>query len=152
MILVHIKKLKWLYSGFFYLRCGIEFEKKTDSGIERRYVKLRKDSHIFWDKKIRKEIKKKRKRQKENRDTWHCFSFILTIFTFIIFQFAVSGRNSGCPHGVKVKAMDCGILVSEFVFQSRYYVHFRTNTLGKGMNPLILFMEVPVVFMEVPVV
>ena len=26
--------------------------------------------------------------------------------------------------GVMVKAMDCGIVVSEFVFQSRYYVHF----------------------------
>ena len=37
-----------------------------------------------------------------------------------------------------VKAMDCGIVVSEFVFLSSYYVHFRTNTLGKGMNPLIL--------------
>ena len=34
--------------------------------------------------------------------------------------------------------MDCGIVVSEFVLQLRYYVHFRTNTLGKGMNPLIL--------------
>ena len=37
-----------------------------------------------------------------------------------------------------VKAMDCGIIVSEFVLQSRYYVHFWANTLGKGMNPLIL--------------
>ena len=44
----------------------------------------------------------------------------------------------GCSRGVMVKAMDCGIVVSEFVFQSRYYVHFRANTLGKGMNPLIL--------------
>ena len=44
----------------------------------------------------------------------------------------------GCPGGVMVKAMDCGIVVSEFVLQSRYYVHFRTNTLGKGMNPFIL--------------
>ena len=35
-------------------------------------------------------------------------------------------------------AMDCRIVVSEFVLQSRYYVHFRANTLGKGMNPLIL--------------
>ena len=34
------------------------------------------------------------------------------------------------------KAMDYGIVVSKFEFQSRYYVHFRTNTLGKGMNPL----------------
>ena len=40
--------------------------------------------------------------------------------------------------GVIVKAMDCGIVVSEFVLQSPYNVHFRANTLGKGMNPLIL--------------
>ena len=40
--------------------------------------------------------------------------------------------------GVMVKAMDCGIVVREFVLQSRYYVHFRANTLGKSMNPLIL--------------
>ena len=41
----------------------------------------------------------------------------------------------GCPRGVMVKAMDYGIVVREFVLQSRYYVHFRANTLGKGMNP-----------------
>ena len=46
--------------------------------------------------------------------------------------------GAGCPHGVMVKAMDCGIVVREFVLQSHYYVHFRANTLGKGMNPLIL--------------
>ena len=45
---------------------------------------------------------------------------------------------SGCPRGVMVKAMDCGIIVGEFVLQSRYYVHIRANTIGKGMNPLIL--------------
>ena len=43
-----------------------------------------------------------------------------------------------CPHGVMVKVIDCGIVVSEFVPQSCYYVHFQANTLGKGMNPLIL--------------
>ena len=43
-----------------------------------------------------------------------------------------------CPRGVMVKAMNCGIVIREFVLQSRYYVHFRANTLGKGMNPLIL--------------
>ena len=37
-----------------------------------------------------------------------------------------------------VKVMDYGIVVSEFVLQSRYYVHFRVNTIGKGMTPLIL--------------
>ena len=44
----------------------------------------------------------------------------------------------GCPRGVMIKAMECGIVVREFVLLSRYYVHFRANTLEKGMNPLIL--------------
>ncbi len=44
----------------------------------------------------------------------------------------------GHPRGVMVKAMDYGIIVSEFVLQSRYYVHFRANTLRKGINSLIL--------------
>ena len=44
----------------------------------------------------------------------------------------------GCPRGVMVKSMDNRIVVIEFVLQSRYYVHFRANTLGKGMNPFIL--------------
>ena len=44
----------------------------------------------------------------------------------------------GCPCGMMVKVMDCGIVVRAFELQSRYYIHFRINTLGKGMNPLIL--------------
>ena len=35
------------------------------------------------------------------------------------------------PRGVMVKSMDCGIVVSEFVLQSDYYVHFRANTPRK---------------------
>ena len=46
--------------------------------------------------------------------------------------------GAGRPRGVMVKVIGCGIVVSEFVLQSRYYVHFRANTLGKGMNPFIL--------------
>ena len=45
---------------------------------------------------------------------------------------------AGCPCGVMVKVMDCEIVAREFELQSRYYVHFRTNTPGKGRNPLIL--------------
>ena len=40
--------------------------------------------------------------------------------------------HGGCPHGVMIKAMDCGIVVSEFKLQSSYYVHFRTNTLRQS--------------------
>ena len=30
----------------------------------------------------------------------------------------------GGPHGVMVKTLDCNIVVSEFILQSHYYVHF----------------------------
>ena len=43
-----------------------------------------------------------------------------------------------CPRGVMVKAMDCGIEVSEIELHLHNYVHFWTNTLGKGINPRIL--------------
>ena len=35
-----------------------------------------------------------------------------------------------------VKVLDCGIVVSEFKLQSGYKDHFRTNSLGEGMNPV----------------
>ena len=44
----------------------------------------------------------------------------------------------GCPRGLMVKAMDCGILAIEFLLHSRYYVYFWANALEKGMNPLNL--------------
>ena len=37
-----------------------------------------------------------------------------------------------------VKALDSRIVVSELELQLRYYIHFRSNTLGKGMKSLIL--------------
>ena len=33
--------------------------------------------------------------------------------------------------------LDCGLEVSEFELQSRYYVHFLTNTFKKGMKTLL---------------
>ena len=33
--------------------------------------------------------------------------------------------------------LDCGLELSDFELQLRYYVHFQTNTLGKCMNNLI---------------
>ena len=38
-----------------------------------------------------------------------------------------------CVLGIKV--LDCDIGVSDFELQALYYVYFRSNTLGKGMNP-----------------
>ena len=42
------------------------------------------------------------------------------------------------PSGVMANGLDNDIVVSEFELQSRFYIHFQTNTLGKGMNSLIL--------------
>ena len=41
------------------------------------------------------------------------------------------------PDGVVSNVLDCDIVVSEFELNSRYYGHFRTNTLQKDMKPLI---------------
>ena len=76
-------------------------------------------------------------------DPFISYSYELNSITTIILQ------RGACPRGVMVKAMDCGIVVSDFEFQSRYYVYFWTNTLGKRMNPLILpsmGLIVPVLF------
>ena len=72
-----------------------------------------------------------------------CLHFTLRLFTrerheSISSHSLLSSHGKGCPRGVMVKAMDCGIVVREFLLQSRYNVHFRANTLRKGTNPLIL--------------
>ena len=40
-----------------------------------------------------------------------------------------------CSRGVMVKATDCGIVVSEFELQLRYYVHFQTCPWEKYEPP-----------------
>ena len=40
------------------------------------------------------------------------------------------------PRGVVFKLLTSDIELNKFVLQSRYYVRFWTNTLGKGMSPL----------------
>ena len=74
--------------------------------------------------------------------TWQPFlqkmELELSFFFFIRSIYVTSTKNGGCPRGVMGKAMDCGIVVREFVLKSRYCVHFQANTIEKGMNPLIL--------------
>ena len=81
-----------------------------------------------------------------NLHTIICHQVFLSYTYFqVLFQFndrhlfLYSYIKGGGLCGVMVKAMDCGIVVSEFVLQSCYYVHFQPNTLGKGINPLITF-------------
>ena len=74
-----------------------------------------------------------------SRKCFFCVSgFLCALWTFYIYitYSRMAMLRGGCPRGVMVKAMDCGIVVREFVLQSRYYVHFRANTLGKVWTPL----------------
>ena len=40
----------------------------------------------------------------------------------------------GSPHSIVNNMLDCDIVVSKFKLQLCQYIHFQTNTLGKGMN------------------
>ena len=62
----------------------------------------------------------------------------ITYYRLALYNHCFTVALSECTRGVMVKAMDCGIVVSEFELQSLHYVHFRTNTLGKVKNPLSL--------------
>ena len=62
-----------------------------------------------------------------------CYLYINIINAYYICIFNISLHLREYPRGGMVKAMDC-----ESKLQSCYYIHFQTNTLGKGMNPLIL--------------
>ena len=65
-------------------------------------------------------------------------------FNFLVFLYlslSTPLRKSGCYCDVMVKALDCGVEVNVLELQSRYYVHFQTNTLGKDMNLLILYVK-----------
>ena len=86
---------------------GLAIFMKMDLALNNR-------QRLIWHKSQPTNPKKRRKEEREN-------NFSISIL---------------CPCGVMIKAMDCGIVVSEFVFQSRYYVHFRANTIAKGMNTL----------------
>ena len=47
----------------------------------------------------------------------------------------ISINDGESSRSAVANGLDCDIVGSEFELQSRYYVHFRTNTLEKDMNP-----------------
>ncbi len=67
-----------------------------------------------------------------------CFLKSFSKEFFFVFYYITKLQLLGGPCGVMVKALECGIVVCEFVLESRYNVHFRANTIGKRMNPLFL--------------
>ena len=54
------------------------------------------------------------------------------------FSYEANIKGGGGSRSVMVIAMECRIIVSEFELLLHYHIHVQTNTLGKGMRPLIL--------------
>ena len=46
--------------------------------------------------------------------------------------------GEGSPRDIMAYMLDCDLEVRGFELQSRYYVLFQTNTLGKGINSFIV--------------
>ena len=65
----------------------------------------------------------------------NCF---FCIGSYYLIEFIYSYDSKGRPFVVVVNVPDCDTVMNEVELQSRYYVYFRTNTHGKGMNPLFL--------------
>ena len=69
---------------------------------------------------------------------------IVTVNDIIVYNSLVFGKNiwyiwyhaGGNRRCVVAKVLDCDVAVNKFELQSFYYVHFRTNILGKYMKPL----------------
>ena len=56
---------------------------------------------------------------------------------FVFCNISITKYKEGDHRVVEVNVLDYNIIAREFELQLRYYVHFRTNTLRKSLNPLI---------------
>ena len=87
-----------------------------------------RDKKKEWKRERKKEIGPGRK--KEGNEN---FDYLMKSNPFY-----VNYDRSRGTHGVMVKVLDCGIVVSELELQSHFYDYIRTSSLGISMNPLIL--------------
>ena len=62
----------------------------------------------------------------------------MQVYSYCLLFFFSVQKLERSPHRVMANVLNSYIVVREFEIQSRYYVHFWANALGKGMNPHIL--------------
>ena len=62
---------------------------------------------------------------------------VTAINIYIFLYLHITGEDKSSYGGV-ANVLYCNIIESEFKLQSDYYVHFLTNSFGKGMTPVIL--------------
>ena len=68
----------------------------------------------------------------------NCIKIVKVFFNYcriLISNGNPKGFVSSCS--VVANVLECDIVVREFELQGCYCFHFWTNTIGKGMNPLI---------------
>ena len=66
-------------------------------------------------------------------------NFLFSFFSFFSYFYLVKIYFHGwSPSGIAANVLDSDMVVSKFEHKTRFYVHFWTNTPGKGMNTLIL--------------
>ena len=129
---VHLRwSLRWEVSGRTAAVLGVGCQERDKDSMMMMMMMI-KTKFPFWTLKT--------KGLEENYVCLNCYEWLLN-WENKNHQSQITPRMNiswAYPHGVMVKAMDCGIGVRKFELQSHYYFHFRTNTLGKAMNPLIL--------------
>ena len=64
------------------------------------------------------------------------FSKFFVILLFSSFNLRYQCDQISSFHFGGVAVLDYDTVVSKFELQSGYYIHFRSNTFGKGINPL----------------
>ena len=78
-------------------------------------------------------------KKKKRSDNWNA-AWNLIIFARISNLNIIEQGIRPCQWGLEyamARVLDCNLEISEFEIQLRSYVHFRTNTLVKGMNAII---------------
>ena len=58
---------------------------------------------------------------------------LVLLETLHVYGYLICERE--CPCSVMIKELDCGIVVSEIEIQSRYIIHFWSNTFGERHEP-----------------
>ena len=69
-----------------------------------------------------------------NNSSYNCRYLKHCLTLFLVY----SCTQVGDPRSLLTNVLDFNIVVIEFKLKSRYFVHFRTNNLGNGMEPFIL--------------
>ena len=74
--------------------------------------------------------------ERQNSKPEDCFFRKSVAQWCIILLLSAHPKSIKVSHGVVASILDCDNIVREFKLKSCCYVHFGTNTLRKGMNPV----------------